>query len=250
VYACLWESCGFESADSNEIVRHVNFHSYHTKINCIGSNILSRSRLPVSDEHPVCVCLTRLFFFFLTFGLCILLRVYQPNTFRWIWSNFQEAFCIYESLEDGHLSGPKHVVEVIHIKLQILLLTEAWKKCLTFIIVCLVLAQPHIKNILYWVCVERVLVYLSETNAFRYGFVYLLVLYILLFPCNRPTFSISYEVQGLVWSVHRTLHIHSWLENWTCTLWIILGSPSSPIRKCLLWSRCYCIYLVMFFELQ
>ncbi|XP_023708960.1 histone H4 transcription factor [Cryptotermes secundus] len=46
VYACLWESCGFESSDSNEIVRHVNFHSYHTKIKCIGSNILARSRLP------------------------------------------------------------------------------------------------------------------------------------------------------------------------------------------------------------
>jgi hypothetical protein len=49
VYACLWESCEFESADSNEIVRHVNFHSYHTKIKSIGSNILARLRLPVSD---------------------------------------------------------------------------------------------------------------------------------------------------------------------------------------------------------
>jgi hypothetical protein len=57
VYACLWESCGFESADSNEIVRHVNFHSYHTKIKCIGSNILARSRLPVSDKLPACTCL-------------------------------------------------------------------------------------------------------------------------------------------------------------------------------------------------
>ncbi|PNF32344.1 hypothetical protein B7P43_G13153 [Cryptotermes secundus] len=47
VYACLWRSCTFESADSNEIVRHVNFHSYHTKIKNIGSNILSRLRLPV-----------------------------------------------------------------------------------------------------------------------------------------------------------------------------------------------------------
>jgi hypothetical protein len=40
------------------------------------------------------------------------------------------VFCIYESPEDGHQSGPKHVVEVIHSKLQILLRTEVWKKCL------------------------------------------------------------------------------------------------------------------------
>jgi hypothetical protein len=37
-------------------------------------------------------------------------------------------FCIYESPEDGHRSGPKHVVEVIHVKLQILLRTEVCKK--------------------------------------------------------------------------------------------------------------------------
>jgi hypothetical protein len=47
VYGCLWRSCTFECADSNEIVRHVNFHSYHTKIKSIGSNTLSRLRLPV-----------------------------------------------------------------------------------------------------------------------------------------------------------------------------------------------------------
>ena len=50
VYACLWESCGFESSDSSEIMRHVNYHSYHTKIKCIGSNILARTKLPVSDK--------------------------------------------------------------------------------------------------------------------------------------------------------------------------------------------------------
>jgi hypothetical protein len=60
VYVCLWEQCGFESADSNEITRHVNFHSYHTKIKCIGSNILARSRLPVSDEHSAGTCFTHL----------------------------------------------------------------------------------------------------------------------------------------------------------------------------------------------
>ncbi|XP_023723131.1 histone H4 transcription factor-like [Cryptotermes secundus] len=60
VYVCLWEQCGFESADSNEITRHVNFHSYHTKVKCIGSNILARSKLPVSDEHSADMCFTHL----------------------------------------------------------------------------------------------------------------------------------------------------------------------------------------------
>jgi hypothetical protein len=41
-----------------------------------------------------------------------------------------KVFCMYESPEYGHRSGPKHVVEVIHIKLQILLRTEVCKKCL------------------------------------------------------------------------------------------------------------------------
>jgi hypothetical protein len=40
---------------------------------------------------------------------------------------FQEIFCIYELPEDGHRSGPKHVVEVIHIKPQKLLRTEVYK---------------------------------------------------------------------------------------------------------------------------
>jgi hypothetical protein len=31
------------------------------------------------------------------------------------------CFYVFLSPEDGHRSGPKHVVEVIHIKLQILL---------------------------------------------------------------------------------------------------------------------------------
>jgi predicted RNA-binding Zn-ribbon protein involved in translation (DUF1610 family) len=47
VYVCLWQQCGFESADSNLITRHVNFHSYHTKVKCIGSNIMARSKLPI-----------------------------------------------------------------------------------------------------------------------------------------------------------------------------------------------------------
>jgi hypothetical protein len=57
VYACLWESCGFQSSDPKEIVRHVNFHSFHTKIKCIGSNILAQSGQPVSDRYSTCACL-------------------------------------------------------------------------------------------------------------------------------------------------------------------------------------------------
>jgi hypothetical protein len=53
VYACFWGPCVFKSMDFNEITRHVNFHSYHTKLKCIGSNILARSGLPVSDENSV-----------------------------------------------------------------------------------------------------------------------------------------------------------------------------------------------------
>lgn len=60
VYACLWESCGFESSDASEIMRHVNYHSYHTKIKCIGSNILARTKLPVSDRCLMCRCSTGL----------------------------------------------------------------------------------------------------------------------------------------------------------------------------------------------
>jgi hypothetical protein len=60
VYACLWRQCGFESADSNEIMRHVNFHSYHTKLKCIGSNTLARLRLPVSEDLSAPTCFTHL----------------------------------------------------------------------------------------------------------------------------------------------------------------------------------------------
>jgi hypothetical protein len=59
----FWEQRGFESADSNEITRHINFYSYYTKIKCTGSNILARSRLPVSDEHSADTCFTHLLWF-------------------------------------------------------------------------------------------------------------------------------------------------------------------------------------------
>ena len=39
-FACLWQSCGFETINSHEMVRHINFHSFHTKIKCHGQNML------------------------------------------------------------------------------------------------------------------------------------------------------------------------------------------------------------------
>ena len=40
VFGCLWTDCGFESPDSEEMVRHINFHAFHTKIKCHGRNML------------------------------------------------------------------------------------------------------------------------------------------------------------------------------------------------------------------
>eukprot|EP00092_Neocalanus_flemingeri_P017290 GFUD01018700.1.p1 GENE.GFUD01018700.1~~GFUD01018700.1.p1 ORF type:complete len:622 (-),score=135.52 GFUD01018700.1:151-2016(-) len=41
VFACLWSECGFETASSDEMVRHIHFHSFHTKIKCHGLNMLT-----------------------------------------------------------------------------------------------------------------------------------------------------------------------------------------------------------------
>ena len=38
---CLWAECGFEALSSEEMVRHINFHSFHTKIKCHGLNMLT-----------------------------------------------------------------------------------------------------------------------------------------------------------------------------------------------------------------
>ncbi|XP_034177913.2 histone H4 transcription factor [Osmia lignaria lignaria] len=46
VYVCQWNGCFYESNDPDEITRHVNYHSYHTKLKCIGSNIRARIKLP------------------------------------------------------------------------------------------------------------------------------------------------------------------------------------------------------------
>jgi len=41
VFGCLWAECGFECPASAEMVRHINFHSFHTKIKCHGLNMLT-----------------------------------------------------------------------------------------------------------------------------------------------------------------------------------------------------------------
>ena len=41
VFGCLWSECGFESPSSEEMVRHINFHSFHTKIKCHGYNMVT-----------------------------------------------------------------------------------------------------------------------------------------------------------------------------------------------------------------
>ena len=41
VFGCLWAECGFECVNSAEMVRHINFHSHHTKIKCHGLNMLA-----------------------------------------------------------------------------------------------------------------------------------------------------------------------------------------------------------------
>ena len=46
-FGCLWLGCGFECISSQEMVRHINFHSFHTKIKCHGQNMLE-----VNNQKP------------------------------------------------------------------------------------------------------------------------------------------------------------------------------------------------------
>ena len=48
VYACLWNGCEFISSVDVDIMKHVNFHAFHTKLKCLGTNVRSRTKLPVS----------------------------------------------------------------------------------------------------------------------------------------------------------------------------------------------------------
>ena len=46
-FGCLWLGCGFETINSQEMVRHINFHAFHTKIKCHGHNMLE-----VNNQKP------------------------------------------------------------------------------------------------------------------------------------------------------------------------------------------------------
>ena len=52
VFACLWAECGFESPSSEEMVRHINFHSFHTKIKCHGLNMIQKHDLAPCSLDP------------------------------------------------------------------------------------------------------------------------------------------------------------------------------------------------------
>ncbi|OXU20486.1 hypothetical protein TSAR_003327 [Trichomalopsis sarcophagae] len=46
VYACLWSGCNYESEVDTDIMRHVNYHAFHSKLKCIGLNVRGRTKLP------------------------------------------------------------------------------------------------------------------------------------------------------------------------------------------------------------
>ena len=51
-FACLWRGCGFETISSSEMVKHINFHSFHTKIKCHGQNMLEENKVPTCRLEP------------------------------------------------------------------------------------------------------------------------------------------------------------------------------------------------------
>jgi len=44
-FLCLWLECGFKTPSSEEMVRHINFHGFHTKIKAHGQALLERENL-------------------------------------------------------------------------------------------------------------------------------------------------------------------------------------------------------------
>ena len=43
-YICQWRGCNHQSPSSSEIVRHVHFHSFHTKLKSHGRNVVKARR--------------------------------------------------------------------------------------------------------------------------------------------------------------------------------------------------------------
>lgn len=50
VYACLWSGCIYETDVDVDVKRHLNYHAFHSKLKCIGTNVRGRTKLPVSIE--------------------------------------------------------------------------------------------------------------------------------------------------------------------------------------------------------
>uniref|UniRef100_A0A8B9MXD2 C2H2-type domain-containing protein n=1 Tax=Accipiter nisus TaxID=211598 RepID=A0A8B9MXD2_9AVES len=49
-YRCWWRSCEFGAKDPRELITHVNFHGYHTKLKFIGSQLQA-----LHHDLPVCL---------------------------------------------------------------------------------------------------------------------------------------------------------------------------------------------------
>ncbi|XP_058791060.1 histone H4 transcription factor-like [Phymastichus coffea] len=45
-YVCLWSGCDYNSGVSIDIMRHVNYHAFHSKLKSIGVNVRNRMKLP------------------------------------------------------------------------------------------------------------------------------------------------------------------------------------------------------------
>ena len=56
-FGCLWQDCGFETTSSGEMIRHLNFHAFHTKIKSHGQNVWSTTKIQTctlsKDEQNV-----------------------------------------------------------------------------------------------------------------------------------------------------------------------------------------------------
>lgn len=44
-YVCLWDVCGHKTPDFNEMIRHINYHAYHTKLMAVGFNARATLKL-------------------------------------------------------------------------------------------------------------------------------------------------------------------------------------------------------------
>lgn len=49
---CVWEDCGFETSDQKEMIRHIYYHAYHTKIKCLGANLIEKLALQGCQLDP------------------------------------------------------------------------------------------------------------------------------------------------------------------------------------------------------